>query len=127
MAQIALIGHSKPRTAKVKARISQTLSDHAVANSWWSPSSLPQWLSEKFYLQKIQPELRRVKVREIAEAMQVSHPYASDIRSGRRRPHPRHWVALGQLAGVSTDQSIQDCDTVKSEIGILRQSSDVPL
>ena len=38
MAQVALIGHSKPKTSKVKARISNALSDHAVANSWWSPA-----------------------------------------------------------------------------------------
>jgi hypothetical protein len=100
MAQVALIGHSRPRTARVRARMSQTLSDHAVANSWWSPSSLPAWLNEKFYIQKIQPELRRFKVREIAQAMQVSQLYAAFIRSGRRRPHPRHWQVLAELVGV---------------------------
>jgi hypothetical protein len=30
-------------------------------------------------------------------------PYASDIRAGRRRPHPRHWLSLARLAGVSSD------------------------
>ncbi len=103
MAQVALIGHLKPKTSKVKARISKTLSDHAVANSWWSPSSIPAWLNEEFYVQKIQPQLRIVKVREIAQAMQVSQPYAAFIRSGRRRPHPRHWAALAEMVGVSAD------------------------
>ena len=101
MAQIALISHSKPQTSKVRARLSKTLSDHAVANSWWSPSSLPAWLDEEFYVQKIQPRLKTMKVREIAHAMQVSQPYAAFIRSGRRRPHPRHWQALAQLVGLS--------------------------
>ena len=101
MAQVALIGHSKPKTSNVRARISKTLSDHAVANSWWSPSSLPAWLNEEFYVQKVQPQLRTVKVREIAQAMKVSQPYAAFIRSGRRRPHPRHWQALAELVGVS--------------------------
>jgi len=104
MAQVALIGHSKPKTPAVKARISKTLSDHAVANSWWSPSSLPEWLNEKFYVQKIQPQLRRVKVREIAQAMDVSQPYAAFIRSGRRRPHPRHWQALGALVDITAGE-----------------------
>jgi hypothetical protein len=103
MARVALIGHSKPKSSKVKARISQTLSDHAVANTWWSPSSLPPWLNEDFYIQKIQPQLRTRKIREIAQAMKVSQPYAAFIRSGRRRPHPRHWQALARLAGVSVD------------------------
>ena len=97
MAQVALIGHSKPKTPRAKARISQTLSDHAVANSWWSPSSLPAWLNEEFYVQKIQPKLRAIKVREIAKAIQISQPYAAFIRSGRRRPHPRHWLVLAKL------------------------------
>jgi hypothetical protein len=100
MAQVALIGHAKPKTRRAKARISKTLSNHAVANSWWSPSSLPAWLNEEYYVQEIQPRLRTVKVREIAHALQVSKPYAAFIRAGRRRPHPRHWQALAHLAGI---------------------------
>jgi CRISPR-associated protein Cas1 len=101
MAQAALIGHSKPKPIGVRARISKTLSDHAVANSWWSRSSLPEWLNEEYYVQKIQPRLSAVKVREIADALKVSKPYAAFIRSGRRRPHPRHWSNLAKLVGVS--------------------------
>jgi len=101
MAQVALIGHAKPKSSRLKACISKTLSDHAVANTWWSPSSLPARLNEEFYVQRIQPLLRGKKVREIAEVMQVSQPYAAFIRSGRRSPHPRHWQALAQLVGVS--------------------------
>jgi hypothetical protein len=101
MAQVALIGHAKPKSSRVKARISKTLSDHAVANTWWSPSSLPAWLNAEFYIQKIQPRLKALKVREIAQTMQVSQPYAAFIRAGRRRPHPRHWLALGELVKLS--------------------------
>jgi hypothetical protein len=76
MAQVALLGHAKPKSKKTKARISKALSDHAVANTWWDPSSLPSWLTEQFYVEQIQPLLKGKKVREIAEAMQVSQPYA---------------------------------------------------
>src|ERR1700745_3996378 len=100
MARVALIGHSKPKTPRAKARISKTLSDHAVANTWWDPKSLPSWLTEECYVQRIQPLLRGKKIREIAEAMQVSQPYAAFVRSGRRRPHPRHWSNLAKLVGV---------------------------
>jgi hypothetical protein len=100
MAQIALYGHAKPKTVKKREAISKKLSDHAVANSWWSPSSLPTWLNEEFYVQKIQPQLSMVKVRELAETLGVSQPYAAFIRSGRRRPHPRHWQALAELVGI---------------------------
>jgi CRISPR-associated endonuclease Cas1 len=100
MRQVALFGHMKPKSKKVKAHISRTLSDHAVANTWWDPSRLPSWLTEQCYLQRIQPLLRNKRVHEIAGSMQVSKPYASFVRSGRRRPHPRHWLALAQLVGV---------------------------
>jgi hypothetical protein len=103
MVQAALFGHMKPKTKKAKALISRTISDHAVANTWWDPKSLPSWLTEEYYVQKIQPLLRAKKVREIAEAMQVSQPYAAFVRSGRRRPHARHWQALAELAGVLRD------------------------
>jgi CRISPR-associated protein Cas1 len=103
MAQVALMGHSRLKTQRFKDRISKRISDHAVANTWWDPSSLPEGLNEDCYVQKIQPRLRLIKVREIAEAMQVSKPYAALVRAGRRRPHPRHWQALALLAGVSTN------------------------
>ena len=74
MAQVALLGHS--------------------------PATLPSWLTDECYVQRIQPLLGGKKAREIAEAMQVSKPYAAFIRSGRRRPHPRHWEALAELVGV---------------------------
>ena len=58
-----------------------TFAAHALANSWWDPSSLPSWLSEDCYVQKIQPLLRTIKVREISEAMHVSKPYAALVRT----------------------------------------------
>jgi hypothetical protein len=98
MAQVALIGHSKPQALEVKARISKTLS-HAVANSWWSPSSLPAWLNEECCMRQIQPWLKLIKVREIAEALGVSKLYAAFIRAGQHHPHPsRICVALPYFA-----------------------------
>lgn len=101
MADIASLSHMKPKSKKEKARISKVLSTHAVANTWWDPSSLPSWLTEECYVQRIQPLLKAKKVREIAAAIQVSELYAGFIRSGRRRPHPRHWRALAELVGIS--------------------------
>jgi hypothetical protein len=90
MAQAALIGHATPKSPNVKACISKTISDHAVANSWWSASSLPGWLNEKCYEQDILPRLRTIKVQEIAQALHISQPYAAPICAGRRWAHPRH-------------------------------------
>jgi CRISPR-associated endonuclease Cas1 len=99
MTRTALIGHARPKTTRQRTQISKRLSDHAVANSWWSPSSLPSWLTEEYYAREIQPRLGKIKVREIAQVMHVSLPYAAFIRAGRRRPHPRHWQALAGLVG----------------------------
>jgi CRISPR-associated endonuclease Cas1 len=99
MADAASLRHLKPKSKKEKARLSRVLSNHAVANTWWDPSSLPSWLTKECYVQKIQPLLKAKKVREIAAAIQVSELYAGFIRSGRRKPHPRHWETLATLIG----------------------------
>jgi hypothetical protein len=36
-------------------------------------------------------------------ALGVSVIYAVAIRAGRCRPHPRHWLALAELVGVSAN------------------------
>jgi len=99
MADIASLSHMKPKSKKAKEHISRVLSNHAVATTWWDPSSLPSWLTEECYVQRIQPLLKAKKVREIAAAIQLSELYAGFIRSGRRRPHRRHWRALAELVG----------------------------
>ena len=100
MANVALIGRAKARSPKVRVRISETLSQHAVANTWWSASSLPAWLDEECFVTKIQPKLKAIKVREISEALQISAPYAALIRKGERRPHQRHWGTFSKADGV---------------------------
>jgi hypothetical protein len=57
MTRAALIGRERPKTAQKRKQISRKLSDHAVANTWWSPSSLPEWLNEGFYVHKIHTNL----------------------------------------------------------------------
>ena len=84
MAHVALIGHFRPRNKRVKDRIAKRISDHPVANTWWNPKTLPSWLTEECYVQRIQPRLGAIKVREISEAMHVSKPYAAQVRAGRR-------------------------------------------
>jgi len=45
--------------------------------------------------------LREASLSQIAAAIGLSIAYASEIRTGRRRPHPRHWQALAELAGAA--------------------------
>jgi len=55
---------------------------------------MPAWLTEEYCAKEVQPRLKDMKVREIANAIKVSHGYAALVRAGKRRPHPRHWSTL---------------------------------
>jgi hypothetical protein len=58
---------------------------------------------EQFYSEQIQPRLGTVEVKRIAAILGISITYASYIRAGRRRPHPRHWETLTRLGGLSSE------------------------
>jgi len=66
----------------------------------WDSTTLPDCLTEEAYREKIQPRLARLTVPAITAAIGVSKPYATDIRAGKRIPHPRHREKLAQLAGA---------------------------
>jgi hypothetical protein len=61
----------------------------------------PTWLTEQIYSEQIQPRLGTIEVKTIAAALDVLITYASYIRAGRRRPHPRHWLVLAEMAGLA--------------------------
>lgn len=64
------------------------------------PTDTPEWINEKTYREKIQPRLAEMTVSAITAALDISGSYATDIRAGKRRPHPRHWEKLARLAGI---------------------------
>jgi hypothetical protein len=81
----------------------ETLRDserHRAAQRAWLSAPKSDWLTEDTYVQKIQPQLGAVTIATISTTLGVSESYAADIRAGRHRPHPRHWQALANLAGV---------------------------
>jgi hypothetical protein len=71
----------------------------------WLASSLPNLLYNESYLEKFQPHLRAFSHSAIASALGVSIPYAADIQAGRHLPHPRHWLKLADLVGVSINRT----------------------
>jgi hypothetical protein len=89
-------------SASAKAVRSQSVRKHALARSAWDPSSLPDWLNAESFAQKIQPQLAQVTTSAISTALGVSWVYASHIRAGGKRPHPRHWLKLAELVGLSS-------------------------
>jgi hypothetical protein len=86
---------------KAQALRSATQRRQAAALKAWNPADKPDWLDEKTYREKIRPQLVSVTVPMIMSALAVSEPYAANIRAGRCVPHPRHWLALARLAGIS--------------------------
>jgi CRISPR-associated endonuclease Cas1 len=83
-------GRKTAQQPEFLAKRSATQRQHRQAIQSWNPSDLPAWLDEDCYVRRIQPQLGKLKVRKIAQALLVSQPHAAFIRSGRRRPHPRH-------------------------------------
>jgi hypothetical protein len=91
-----VIGH----TPQAEARRTESKQRHDLARQNWSASDHPSWLTEDFYTKEIQPRLNGATLSQIAATIEVSIPYASDIRRGKRRPHPRHWASLSGLVGI---------------------------
>jgi DNA-binding NarL/FixJ family response regulator len=73
---------------------------HAMAKREWISMPKESWPTEQTYVQEIQPRLLDFKIVKIASTLGISEPYAAEIRDGRSRPHPRHWKAFAELAGV---------------------------
>jgi hypothetical protein len=96
-------GRVAAQSDEAQARRSETQLRHRAAAVAWKPSDLPEWLNEESYLREIQPRLKAIKLSVLASKLEISIPYAVDIRSARRVPHARHWQPLAQLAGVSLE------------------------
>ena len=89
---------------KAQALRSATQRRQAAVLKAWNPSDKPEWLDAKTYREKILPRLKGITVPTILSALVVSEPYATNIRAGRCIPHPRHWLALALLVGISADE-----------------------
>ena len=101
--EVARRGREASHTPDAEARRGETQSRQTAARLNWRASDQPAWLDEVTYREKIQPRLAEIKVPIISSALGVSKPYATDIRAGRRCPHPRHWLALARLVEFSSE------------------------
>ena len=101
--EAAKLGRVATHSLGAEALRSATQQEHARARKLWDPKSLPTWLTEETYREKIRTRLPSITVHGIASALGVSEPYATDIRKGKRLPHPRHWQQLAALVGMTKD------------------------
>jgi len=97
-------GRIAAQSDQAQERRAETQRWHRSAKAGWKNSDLPPWLDKEFYLREIQPQLKRLTLSVLASKLNISIPYAVDIRRGRRVPHPRHWHTLAGLVGVSLTQ-----------------------
>jgi CRISPR-associated endonuclease Cas1 len=99
--EAACKGRIAAQTPQVLARLAEKQRSHRLAERTWRPEDKPDWLDNNAYFQQIHPRLADLTISTIALTLGVSLPYASDIRAGRRRPHPRHWLFLAKLVGLT--------------------------
>jgi len=95
------LGRQNTHSPQAQARRSETQRRQNTALKAWDPKDHPGWLDRTCYEQRIRPLLSLIPVPQIMSAIRVSEPCALSIRAGKRTPHPRHWLALAELAGAS--------------------------
>jgi len=104
MADVARLGRVASRSPKARAKRTASRRPHAQGVSAWDPASQPAWLTAEIYCDRIQPLLATASSSAVAARIGVSRWYAVRIRQGR--PHPRHWQALAELAGISIGERL---------------------
>jgi CRISPR-associated endonuclease Cas1 len=101
MLDAARIGRQTANGPEAQLKRANTQRNNALAQHSWKASDQPAWLTEAFYLEKVQPLLAQVSTSAIARQISVSRWYAGRIREGYR-PHARHWQPLAELVGFSS-------------------------
>jgi hypothetical protein len=96
-------GRVAAQSAEAQASRAENRKRNAAAQRVWRQADKPAWLNERTYQQKIQPRLSAITIPALMSALNVSKPYAADIRAGRRQPHPRHWLILARLVDVASE------------------------
>ena len=101
--QLRVIGKDRRQSPEVRHLHSQQATASRKANADWESkqTTIP---SPAVYDRDIAPGLKAFLPAAIAAATGLSTSTAKTIRSGRMRPHPRHWAALRALVnfGVRT-------------------------
>jgi CRISPR-associated endonuclease Cas1 len=67
----------------------------------WEHEHAGEYHDRDAFAELVVPALAAVTLPAIANATGMSTSAAAKVRSGRRVPHPRHWRALCELAGVA--------------------------
>jgi hypothetical protein len=99
----ARLGREAAGSPEARAKHVASRRRHAEACSEWDASQQSAWLTREVFTEQVQPRLADIPTSAIRSRIGVSRWYAGRIRRGYR-PHPRHWVALAELAGVKPNE-----------------------
>jgi CRISPR-associated endonuclease Cas1 len=105
--QAARMARDSAHSLEARTKRADTVRQRRKEQAAWAKSSQPGWLTEKFYVEKIRPALASVSNSTIASLLGVSRCHASQIRSGKRNAHPRHWLGLARLVDLSEGGPIE--------------------
>jgi CRISPR associated protein Cas1 len=86
------------QTPELRAKRAAAISARRQAEAAWEDAGM----DPEYYRSMVLPALATVKLSAIVEACGVSRGSASTWRAGKRSPHPSHWPALAELAGLRT-------------------------
>lgn len=95
--ELARIGRLAAQRPNSRKKMSETQRRRWAAQKEWLKTPKPDWITEDFYANNLQPRLPSIPISRIASTLGVSDVYAAAVRKGRYRPHPRHWQALADL------------------------------
>lgn len=99
--ELAKVGRVVAQRPESQKKRSAAQLRHFASRRSWLSSRQSDWPDENTYKNEIQPRLAGITISAIAVRLGVSEPYAADIRTGRRKPHPCRWQALAELVNIS--------------------------
>jgi len=94
MPQMRAQGNDPRHTSKARKRRTSTNTQQRRASEAWKEDGS---LNGVDFARDILPRIQGVPVRALAATMNVGVCHASNVRSGRAKPHKRHWKALMDL------------------------------
>ena len=97
------MGRLASHSADAEKKRAENRRRNVAAVRAWRPSDQPAWLNKEAYRTMVRPRLPQLALSKIQEVLEVSKGYATQIKSGERIPHERHWKALARVVGLATD------------------------
>jgi CRISPR-associated endonuclease Cas1 len=101
MRDAARAGRIAAQSPRARAARAEKQRQQQTAQRSWDPAAQPSWLTKEFYLEHVRPKLHDLPTSAVARTIGVSLQYAVSIRHGTFIPHPRHWLKLAELVGIS--------------------------